>query len=169
MTIKSIVTLPQPILRKNAHKVKDFDKDLKVLIEDMIETMRNEPGVGLAAPQIGISSRVVVVEYGDDEDEEVPQKLYTVINPEIINPSEEMVNGIEACLSVPGFYGEVERHAHIIVKGQNKNGKNIKIKAEGWLARIFQHEIDHLDGIVYIDRATRVWKPKEDEETVDFE
>ncbi len=169
MTIRSIVTLPQPILRKKAHKVKDFDKDLKVLIEDMIETMRNEPGVGLAAPQIGVSSRVIVVEYGDDEDDEVPKKMYAVINPEIINPSEEMVNDIEACLSVPGYYGEVERHADVIVKGQNKSGKNIKIKAEGWLARIFQHEIDHLDGIVYIDRATRVWKPKEGEETVDIE
>jgi len=169
MTLRSIATLPQPILRKKAHKVKVFDKDLKVLIEDMIETMRNEPGVGLAAPQVGVSSRVVVVEYGDDEDDEVHKKLYTVINPEIINPSEEMVNGIEACLSVPGYYGDVERHANILVKGQNKSGNSIKIKAEGWLARIFQHEIDHLDGIVYIDRATRVWQPKEDEETVDIE
>ena len=72
--------------------------------------------------------------------------------------------GVEACLSVPGYYGEVERHTAVTVKGNNKQGKSIKIKAEGWLARIFQHEIDHLNGIVYIDRATSVWQPKEDEE-----
>lgn len=164
MSLRNVVTLPNPVLRKKAHKVKTFDKDLDELITDMIETMRNEPGVGLAAPQVGVSSRIIVVEYGDDEDETVPKKLYTVINPEIINPSEELEKGIEACLSVPGYYGEVERHTKLIVRGQNRQGKTIKIKAEGWLARIFQHEIDHLDGIVFIDRATSVWQPKEDDD-----
>ncbi len=164
MALRTILSLPNPVLRKTAHKVKTFDKDLDDLITDMIETMRNEPGVGLAAPQIGVSSRVIVVEYGDDEDEGVAKKLFAVVNPEIVNPSEEMEKGVEACLSVPGYYGEVERHTAITIKGQNKLGRNIKIKADGWLARIFQHEIDHLDGIVYIDRATSVWQPKEDDE-----
>jgi peptide deformylase len=166
MGLRTIVTLPDPVLRRKAHKVSIIDKDLQVLIEDMIETMRAAPGVGLAAPQVAQSIRLIVVEYGDEDDEEVPKKLYVVVNPEIIEVSEEMVTGVEACLSVTGLVGDVERYQKIVVKGLNRYGKPAKIKAEGWLARIFQHEIDHLDGILYTDRATRVWVPKEEEENL---
>jgi peptide deformylase len=164
MGLRTIVTLPDPVLRRKAHKVTNFDKDLLVLVEDMIETMRAAPGVGLAAPQIAQSIRLVVVEYGDEEDEDAPKKLYVMVNPEIVEASEEMLIGAEACLSVTGLVGEVERHQKIVIKGLNRFGKPAKVKAEGWLARIFQHEIDHLDGILYTDRATRVWTPTEEEE-----
>lgn len=163
MAIREIVKTPDPVLRRKAHKITTFEKDLQVLIDDMIETMREAPGVGLAAPQIGVSERLVVIEYGDDEDENVPKKLYVLINPEIVQASEEKVEGIEACLSVPQLVGEVERHEKLVVKALNRHGKPVKIKVEGWMARIFQHEIDHLEGVLFTDRATRIWRPKETE------
>lgn len=169
MAILEIATLPDPVLRRKAKKITTFDKDLQTLIENMIETMREAPGVGLAAPQISESVRLVVVEYGKEEEEgneEAPKRLYIIANPEIVQASEEKVVGIEACLSIPGLVGEVERHEKIVIKGLNRFARPVKITAEGWLARIFQHEIDHLDGVVYTDRATRVWKPREDEELV---
>jgi len=167
MTVRKIVFTPDPVLRRKAHKITSFDKDLQVLIDDMIETMRLAPGVGLAAPQVGISERLIVVEYGNDEDEDAPKKLFAVINPEIIEASEEKVEGVEACLSVPQMAGEVERHERVVIRGYNRQGKAIKIKVKGWLARIFQHEIDHLDGILFTDRASRIWRPKESEAITD--
>jgi len=167
MAIREIVLTPDPVLRRKARKVTAFDKDFQTLVDDMIETLREAPGVGLAAPQVGISERLIVVEYGDDEDESAPKKLYVVANPEIVQPSDEKVEGVEACLSIPRLMGEVERHEQIVVKGLNRQGKPIKIKAQGWLARIFQHEIDHLEGILYTDRATRVWRPQENETVTD--
>ena len=164
MTLREIITIPNPILRKKAHKVTEFGKDFQQLVTDMIETMREAPGVGLAAPQIAVSERLIVVEYGDDDDEEAPKKLYVLANPEITSASSEMETGIEGCLSVPELVGEVERHLAIVVKGQNRFGKPTRVKAEGWLARIFQHEMDHLDGILYPDRTDKVWKPSPDEE-----
>lgn len=161
MTVRKIVVNPHEVLRRKAHKVTSFDKDLETLINDMVETMRAAPGVGLAAPQVGVSQRVIVVEYSEDPDKR--PKLYAVVNPEIIKPSDETEVGIEACLSIPGLVGEVERNIEITVKAQNRMGKPIKFKASGWMARIFQHEIDHLDGILYPDRATRVWQPTEEE------
>lgn len=163
MAIRNIVQLPDEVLRRKAHKVTSFDNDLQKLIDDMIETMRQAPGVGLAAPQIGVSRRVIVVEYGENDDENSRKKLFAVVNPEIVKVSEETEMGIEACLSVDGLVGEVERYSKIVVKGQNRRGQPAKLKASGWLARIFQHEIDHLDGILYPDRATHVWKPTEEE------
>ena len=167
MAIRPIVTTPDPVLRRKAHKVTAFDKDLQVLIDDMIDTLRDAPGVGLAAPQVGVSQRLIVVEYGDDEDESVPKKLYVVLNPEIVAASEEMVDGVEACLSIPQVAGNVTRHQKVTVKGLNRYGKPLKIKLEDWTARIFQHEIDHLDGVLYTDRATKVWRVKEDETVTD--
>jgi peptide deformylase len=163
MAIREIVKTPDPVLRRKAHKITTFDKDLQVLIDDMIETMREAPGVGLAAPQVGVSERLVVIEYGDDEDEKVPKKLYVLINPEIILASDEKVEGIEACLSVPQLVGEVERNEKLAVKALNRFGKPVKVKVEGWMARIFQHEIDHLEGVLFTDRATRIWRPTETE------
>src|SRR4029453_16564533 len=168
MTLRKIVTLPEPVLRRKAHAINKFDKNLQVLIDDMAETMREAPGVGLAAPQIGLSERLIVVEYYErEEDEEVenaPKKVWAIANPEIIKASEEKLMGVEGCLSIPNLVGEVERHAAIQVKGLNRHGKPTKIKAEGWLARIFQHEIDHLNGVLFTDRATRVWKPQDEVE-----
>lgn len=167
MALRTIVTIPDPVLRRKAHKVTEFDKDLQTLIDDMIDTMREAPGVGLAAPQIGVSQRVIVIEYGDDENEEAPKKLFTLVNPEIVSGSEELVEGMEACLSIPRIQGEVERHEKLIVKAINRHCKPVKLKLSGWLARIFQHEIDHLEGILFTDRAARVWRLREDEEVAD--
>jgi len=161
MAIREIVTLPELVLRRKARTVTDFGPEFQNLVDDMIETMREAPGVGLAATQIGESIRLIVVEFGDEEDEEAPKKLFVVANPTITRFSEEMVTGIEGCLSVPGFLGDVDRSHSITVRGQNKHGQKFRIKAEDWLARVFQHEIDHLDGILYIDRASRVWAGEE--------
>jgi peptide deformylase len=168
MTLRKIVTLPEPVLRRKAHSVTRFDKDLQTVIDDMVETMRDAPGVGLAAPQIGLSERLIVVEYYEREEEEdvenAPKKVWAMVNPEIIKASEETLVGVEGCLSIPNLVGEVERHATIQVKGLNRHGKPFKVKAEGWLARIFQHEIDHLNGVLFTDRATRVWQPPQEVE-----
>ena len=179
MALRNIVTLPDPVLRRKARPVSIFDKELQTLIEDMIETMRAAPGVGLAAPQVGVADRLIVVEYAeppevdeptdataslpDNPAKEVKPKLYVVVNPVILKSSSEMVLGVEGCLSIPGLIGEVERHERIQVSGLNRRGQPVKIKAEGWLARIFQHEIDHVNGVVFPDRASRVWKPEPDE------
>lgn len=163
MALMEIVTLPAPVLRRKAHKIEKFDKELQTLIDDMIETMREAPGVGLAAPQVNVPQQLIVVEYGDDEDESVPKKLFVIANPELKPLSDEKVMGVEGCLSVPGLVGEVERYTKIQVKGQNRRGQPVKITAEGWVARIFQHEIDHLNGVLFPDIATEVWQPSEDE------
>jgi peptide deformylase len=166
MALRKIVTLPEAVLRRKAHTVTKVDKNLQTVIDDMIETMREAPGVGLAAPQIGLAERIIVVEYfereEDEEKEDAPKKVWALLNPEIVKSSEETVLGVEGCLSIPGLVGEVERHAAIQIKGLNRYGKPTKIKAEGWLARIFQHEIDHLNGVLFPDRATRVWKPQDE-------
>ena len=177
MSLREIVTLPEPILRRKAKPITKFDKNLQTLIDDMIETMRDAPGVGLAAPQVGISEQLAVIEYAEDEDDEdetegavpspnsaKPKQLFVIINPEIVKASEEKVNGIEGCLSIPGLIGEVERHEAIQVKALNRYGKPIKLKVDGWMARIFQHEIDHLNGVLFTDLSTRVWKPTAEEE-----
>src|SRR5215211_4749213 len=168
MTLRKIVTLPEPVLRRKAHAVTKVDKNLQILIDDMVETMRDAPGVGLAAPQIGLAERLIVIEYyehsEDEEKEDAPKKVWAVLNPEIVKSSEETLMGVEGCLSIPGLVGEVERHAVVQVKGLNRHGKPMKIKAEGWLARIFQHEIDHLNGVLFTDRATHVWQPPQDVE-----
>ena len=156
MAVREIVVIEQPVLRRKAKKIIKLTAEHRKLIEDMIETMRDAPGVGLAAPQVGISERLIVVEWGGEpENEDDPpkkKKLFVVINPEIVRASDEMVQGTEGCLSVPGWVGDVMRHEAVTVRGLNRNGEKIKIEAEGWLARIFQHEIDHLDGVLYIDK-----------------
>jgi peptide deformylase len=164
MALREIVTIPEPVLRKKARKVTDFGPELQTLIDDMVETMRQAPGVGLAAPQVAVPLRVIVVEFGDEQNEDVPPKLYTMVNPEIVRISDETEVGTEGCLSIPGFIGDVERLKQITVKGLSRYGQPMRVKASGWLARIFQHEIDHLNGVLFTDRALRVWKPAEGEE-----
>jgi peptide deformylase len=161
MTVREIVTLPQDILRHKAHKVAKFGPEFQALVDDMVETLREAPGVGLAAPQVGESLRLIVVEFGDEDDEEVPAKLYTMVNPEITRASTETLIGPEGCLSIPGIQGEVERAATVTVKGLNRRGKPMTVKAKGWMARIFQHEIDHLDGVLFVDRAQKLWQTEE--------
>lgn len=163
MALMEITVVPEPVLRRKAQKVTNFGPELQVLIDDMIETMREAPGVGLAAPQVNVPLRVVVVEYGEEDDDEEegdekkPPKLYALVNPEIQRSSKETVMGVEGCLSIPGFAGDVERSTEVVVKGYNRRGQPVRIKAKGWLARIFQHEIDHLEGVLFTDRAQRVW------------
>ncbi len=171
MALRTIVTLPDPVLRRKARPITKFDDNLQTLIDDMVDSMRAAPGVGLAAPQVGISDRLIVVEYVEEkeveegeEPKEVKPKLYVMINPEIVKFSEEKELGVEGCLSIPGLVGEVERFTKIHLKGLNRRGQPMKLKAEGWLARIFQHEVDHLNGVVFPDIATKVWKPSVDEE-----
>lgn len=160
MTIREIITLPNKSLRQKARKVTSFDASLQTLIDDMVETMRAAPGVGLAAPQVDVPLRVIVVEFREEseEEEETPPKLYTLVNPRIVRASAEEEMGTEGCLSIPGILGDVERPISVTVKGLNRRRQAVKIKASGWLARIFQHEIDHLDGVLFVDRAEQVWQ-----------
>ena len=162
MVLREVIKLPNPVLRRRAHKVTDFGSNLQTLIEDMIATMRDEPGVGLAAPQVNVSQRLIVVEYPEDDSvEDAPSKIFIVANPEFKLLSEDMVEGIEGCLSVPNLLGSVERSNEIIVTGLDRRGKKQTIQAKGWLARIFQHEVDHLNGILFVDRALELYQPEE--------
>ena len=154
-----IVTLPNPILRQKTRPVTRFDDELQTLIDNMIETMREANGVGLAAPQVGRPIQLTVIETLPKKDEagnEIPdsRQLFVIANPRIVWTSRELVDGIEGCLSIPGYLGEVERHQAIRVRAQDRYGKKIKLKLTGWTARIFQHEIDHLQGVLYIDKLT---------------
>lgn len=167
MAIREVLTTPDPFLRKRAKVVRSVTPEVKTLIEDMIETMREAPGVGLAAPQVGVGLRVIVAEYAepneDPEAEPKPPKLHAIVNPEIVRHSETSNLNNEGCLSIPGYMGEVERFDSITVKGLNRHGKAVRIRAKDWMARILQHEIDHLDGVLFIDRATQVWELEEKE------
>ena len=147
MAIRKIITTENPILRQKAKKIHRFDSSYQRLIDDMFETMRAANGVGLAAPQIAQSIRLFVAEYED--------RKVAMFNPTIVKAEGEEL-GTEGCLSIPGYVGEnIRRATKITVKGQDVHGKSIKVVAEGWFARILQHEIDHLDGILFIDRLDR--------------
>lgn len=142
--IRPILVVGNPVLRQKAKKVSQVDRALQKLIDDMIETMKKAPGVGLAAPQVGVPLRLAVVEVDD--------KITVIVNPEIIKSSGE-VELDEGCLSVPGFWGQVNRAERVSVKALDRNGKELRIRdAEGLFAQALQHEIDHLDGHLYIDR-----------------
>lgn len=162
MALLPIVKIDHPVLRKKAVRVTSFGPDFQRLVDDMVETLIAAPGVGLAAPQVNVSQRLIVVRLTDDEESrkefgEQAGKLYVVANPKIIKASRTLVDGVEACLSIPGFAGTVFRHEQVVVTGEDRYGKPIRIKAKDWLARVFQHEIDHLDGRLFIDIAEDVW------------
>jgi len=144
------------VLRKPAIPIKEITAGTLRLLDDMIETMRHHHGVGLAAPQVGISKQVVVIEWGE--------QLFQLINPEILESEGEIVTE-EGCLSFPGIWGEVKRSQKVTVKALNRDGEEILIPAEDRLAVIFQHEIDHLNGQVFVDKVIRFTDPENDEET----
>ncbi len=168
MSLLEIIQPSNPILRRQAARVIDFGVALQDLINDMYETMLDAEGVGLAGPQVSQSLRLILVRLPDDEDNEETYgddagKLFVVANPRISKRSQDTLSGVEGCLSLPGLLGDVERHQSIEVTGQDRNGQPICLQASDWLARVFQHEIDHLDGKLFIDIATRVWRPEEEE------
>ena len=140
-------TFGDPILKTRAALVKDFDGSLERLAEDMLATMREQEGVGLAANQVGRLKRILVVAVEDDE--------YVLVNPVIEEASETIESVPEGCLSIPGIQVEVERPTEITISGQDASGEPIRIEAEGLLARVFQHEVDHLDGVLILDRTDR--------------
>jgi peptide deformylase len=152
MAVRPMVHADNPILRKKAKKVKRFGRALQNLIDDMVETMHAANGLGLAAPQIGVLERVIVIQLPEDEEDPQSGKLFTLCNPQIIRAEGEEA-GEEGCLCLPGYVGEVKRATSVTVKAQDRRGKKVRIKAEGFLARAFQHESDHLDGILFIDRV----------------
>ena len=152
------------ILRSPTKRVRTFDARLHQLLENMIGTMREGKGVGLAAPQVGLDQRIFVIEYPEDaERPEETMQRYEMINPEIVKAKGSEV-GQEGCLSLPGLAADVDRATYVLVKAQDRNGKSQRIKAHDWLARIFQHEIDHLNGVLMIDRAEQVYKVVENED-----
>lgn len=148
MTLRTIITYKDPRLRKKSIRVKRIDSSIQSLIDDMIETMRSANGVGLAAPQVGVLLRVIVAEYTDEDTEELHQTI--LVNPEIAEREGEWM-AEEGCLSIPGFVGTVPRAEKVTVRGKSRDGKAVKLKADGYLAHILQHEIDHLEGTLYVD------------------
>jgi peptide deformylase len=150
MAIRIIVKDPDPVLREVAKEVTKFTANLHKLLDDMAATMYDAEGVGLAAPQVGISKRVIVVDVGDE------RGLIEMVNP-VIKFSEGEQFGPEGCLSIPNLNGDVSRFNRVIVVGQDRNGNPIEVDAVGYLARAFQHEIDHLNGILFTDIAENVF------------
>ena len=139
MAVRKITLIGEDVLRREARKVKRFDKTLHRLIDDMVETMREAPGIGLAAPQVGVSQRVIVIELEEDEEDPQSGTLYEFVNPEIVYASEAELEGEEGCLSIPNIVGDVWRSQKVVVKGQNRFGKPQKIEAEEWLEGV--HEL----------------------------
>ncbi len=167
MAIHEILSSEHPVLRQKAKKVKRVDASTQKLIDDMFDSMREARGLGLAAPQIGVGLRVLVIEMPEEETDESVQALprdkrqvnysgeqIVLINPEIVKMEGEQF-GEEGCLSIPGFVGMVRRAMKVTVKGLDRKGKETRIKGEGLLARALQHEVDHLDGILYTDRIEK--------------
>ncbi|HHY40544.1 MAG TPA: peptide deformylase [Syntrophaceticus sp.] len=149
MSSRKIVEVGDPVLRQQARPVTVINKKIKKLLDDMAETMYQARGVGLAAPQVGVSKRIIVVDVGEG--------LWELINPEIIFREGEEID-LEGCLSIPGVTGEVMRASRVRVRGLDRTGQQQVITAEGFAARALQHEIDHLDGILFIDKALRIIK-----------
>ena len=144
MAVLQIRTLPDPVLRQKAKKVTKIDNSIQKLIDDMIDTLHAEPNrAGLAAPQVGVLLRVAVIEVPEHE-------LITLINPEIVKKEGERIVQ-EGCLSIPGYYGEIKRVETVKVKAKNRDGKEFRLKAQGLLAQALEQELEHLDGILYVD------------------
>src|SRR5215471_16762245 len=161
MAVREILNFDHPVLRQKAKKVTRVDASIVRLLDDLAETMYAAPGAGLAANQIGVPLRVCVVK-GDDN------QHYGMINPVVVKGEGSQI-GYEGCLSFPGWMGEVERYETVVVKGLNRKGKEVRIKSSGFTARAFQHEIDHLDGVLFTDRLTGLETLRRVEELEDAE
>ncbi|HIP97375.1 MAG TPA: peptide deformylase [Anaerolineae bacterium] len=172
MAIRKILTVPDPRLRQKARPVKRVDKRVQALFDDMLETMHAAPGIGLAATQIGVGLRVIVLELPEEEEgNPLTGEPIFLANPELVSArgSEEEQEG---CLSVPGFVGYVERATDVTVQGLDRRGRKVRIEASGLLARALQHEIDHLDGVLYVDRLSgpdKLFRIVEEEEETSSE
>ncbi|MBW8788772.1 peptide deformylase [Rhizobium leguminosarum] len=153
MTIKPLIILPDPVLRQLSKPIERVDADLQRLADDMLETMYDAPGIGLAAIQIGVPRRMLVIDIAREGEEKQPQVF---INPEILTSSDERSVYEEGCLSIPDYYAEVERPATVSVKYLDRNGKEQTVEADGLLATCLQHEIDHLNGVLFIDHISRL-------------
>ena len=153
MAIRPLCLIPDPLLRQVAAPVEQIDDTTRQLLDDMLETMYDAPGIGLAAPQIGISRRVIVMDCSDDEE---PPQIWRMINPQIIATSDEEAVREEGCLSIPGHHGEVCRPASVHVRYLDETGSACEMQAEGLLAACVQHEIDHLNGVLFIDYLSRL-------------
>ncbi len=152
MAVREIRLIGDPVLREKCKRIAKSDKGLQKLIDDMIETMSAARGLGLAAPQVGVPIRLFIVQLPEDtEDEPQAGKLFIFYNPEIVKASGEHTPE-EGCLSIPGYVANVRRADEVTVKGKDRDGRDHRVKATGLLAQAFQHEIDHLDGILFIDR-----------------
>jgi peptide deformylase len=155
MSQKKIVIEPDPILRKESEPVEKVDDELRKLLDDMLETMYAAPGIGLAAVQVGILKRLIVIDISKDKEKKKPLFL---INPEIISRSKKTSTYEEGCLSLPGHFAEIERPAECQIKFINYEGKEKELKADGLLATCIQHEIDHLNGILFVDYLSKLKK-----------
>lgn len=153
MAILPIILAPDPVLRKTAQPIELITADILTLLEDMAETMYAAPGVGLAANQVGRLDRVIVMDCADDED---TPEVWKMINPEIISQSEDIAKREEGCLSLPDFKGDVERPCVVMIRYLDIKGEQREMSATGLLATCVQHEIDHLNGVLFIDHLTRL-------------
>lgn len=153
MTIKPLIILPDPLLRQVSEPVERVDSELNQLVDDMLETMYEAPGIGLAAIQVGVPRRLLVIDLAKEGEEPAP---LVFINPKIIRSSDERSVYEEGCLSIPDYYAEVERPATITVTSLDRTGKEVTTEADGLLATCLQHEIDHLDGVLFIDHISRL-------------
>ena len=153
MTVHNIVLLADPVLRQKAEPVKEVDEDILHLLDDMVETMYDAVGIGLAAPQIGISKRLIVMDCAKDDN---PPEIWKMVNPEITRRSDETSKIEEGCLSIPGYNGDVARPAEVDVRYLDSDGNLQEMTATGLLAACVQHEIDHLDGVLFIDHLSRL-------------
>ncbi|MFC5759905.1 MULTISPECIES: peptide deformylase [unclassified Rhizobium] len=153
MTIKPLIILPDPVLRQVSKPIERVDADLQRLSDDMLETMYDAPGIGLAAIQIGVARRMLVIDLSKEGEEKQP---LVFINPEIVSSSDERSVYEEGCLSIPDYYAEVERPAKVTVNYLDRDGKEQSVEADGLLATCLQHEIDHLNGVLFIDHISRL-------------
>jgi peptide deformylase len=153
MSIRPLVILPDPVLRQQSRQIENFDAQLKRFADDMLETMYDAPGIGLAAIQVAEPIRLVVVDLSGEEEPRQPQVF---VNPQILTRSEGLNVHEEGCLSIPDYYAEVERPASIRVGYQDLAGNKHELNADGLLATCLQHEIDHLDGVLFIDHISRL-------------
>ncbi|MCB5201449.1 peptide deformylase [Neorhizobium sp. T786] len=153
MTIKPLIILPDPLLRQVSTSVEQVDSEIKRLADDMLETMYDAPGIGLAAVQIGVPRRMLVIDVSRDDEENKP---LVFINPEVVRTSDDRSVYEEGCLSIPDYYAEVERPAVVTVNYVDREGKQQRLEADGLLATCLQHEIDHLDGVLFIDHISRL-------------